>query len=356
MPHFAPAPLPSVESIRSRLREIFPEGLSDRNFLVRLAAARTVFAALYVNAIEGEDTWLSPVFVYRMSDTQAALQSDEERQNYTRAVLRGKYQPFSDRWMQDNSREAIRDETLAQGFAPKNALVRRADVITTSSTGRYALQREFARLFLVPEDEFRAAVETWRATHLSADQLARTVILAKRTHTRGTVFVDLPSGGSRALSAGLSSEIAKAVIELFAPKYLERPVVLWLSESRHHVIEQDDALLRSIGLTVTPEAMLPDLILADVASPLRLVFVEVVATDGPITEERKATILAQTDRAGLPRDRVLFVSAFAERNSAPLKRRLSALATGSFAWCMAEPGTLIWISDGQPMPLTSQRI
>ncbi len=41
--------------LRARLLVIFPEGTPARAFLVREASAKTIFAALYVGAIAGED-------------------------------------------------------------------------------------------------------------------------------------------------------------------------------------------------------------------------------------------------------------------------------------------------------------
>ena len=87
--------------------------------------------------------------------------------------------------------------------------------------------------------------------------------------------------------------ISKAVVEEFAPRFLEKPAVIWLSESRNKVVKQDDDLAKAIGLTIEPDRNLPDLICADLgpAQPL-LVFVEVVASDGPISEARRNALMA----------------------------------------------------------------
>lgn len=46
-------PLPAREVVHERLQRIFPEGLPDRNYLVRDLAGATVFTMLYVGAMEG---------------------------------------------------------------------------------------------------------------------------------------------------------------------------------------------------------------------------------------------------------------------------------------------------------------
>jgi hypothetical protein len=60
------------DSIHKRLCLIFPEGTPHRSYCTRELAASTVFAALYVGAVEGEEVFFGPKHVYRMTDKQAA--------------------------------------------------------------------------------------------------------------------------------------------------------------------------------------------------------------------------------------------------------------------------------------------
>lgn len=92
---------------------------------------------------------------------------------------------------------------------------------------------------------------------------------------------------------------------------------------------------------------LPDLILVELAlpSPL-LVFAEVVATDGAVTDRRQEAIYKLTDGAGFPRDQVAFLTAYQDRESAGFRKTGSALAWGSFAWFVSEPEQIIIMRDG----------
>jgi hypothetical protein len=92
------------------------------------------------------------------------------------------------------------------------------------------------------------------------------------------------------------------------------------------------------------------MVLADLREHTLLVFVEIVYSDGPITEVRKEELLKMTDSAGYERRNVAFVSAFEQRDSAPLKRRLSGVAVDTLIWCMAEPELLIWLGEKQELP------
>ena len=61
-------PLLPVPDIHARLQGIFPEGTSNRNYVTREIAAKTVFVMLYVGAVEGAGRWLRPNQVTRMTD------------------------------------------------------------------------------------------------------------------------------------------------------------------------------------------------------------------------------------------------------------------------------------------------
>ncbi|RJQ61790.1 MAG: hypothetical protein C4530_05735 [Desulfobacteraceae bacterium] len=106
-------------------------------------------------------------------------------------------------------------------------------------------------------------------------------------------------------------------------------------------------MARSIGLHIEAGRNLPDIILVDIGpkSPF-LVFVEVVATDGAITQSRKDALLHITDQAGFNPKQVAFVTAFSDRRGAAYRRLVSELAWGSFAWFVSEPDKIIILRHG----------
>ncbi len=140
------------------------------------------------------------------------------------------------------------------------------------------------------------------------------------------------------MEPGPSSIISKAVVEEFAPRFLKNPGVIWLSESRNQVVARDDQLAQAIGLTIQPDRNLPDIILVDLgpSEPL-VVFVEVVATAGPVSESRKEALMAIATDAGFNPNQVAFVTAYADRDDSAFKASVSELAWNSFAWFMSEP-------------------
>jgi hypothetical protein len=342
-------PLLDVAEAHRRLLQIFPEGTPQRNYCTREMAARTVFVMLYIGAVEDSGMWMAPKHVYRMGESQGALQSDEEREAYIRAVERPGSGAPPDRWFQDNTREPIRDETLRDGLVRIGAVVTRPGLPTTSSKGRYALQSAFASLFdpALQDEPLVTAITAWQERYLSAGALAR-VRLQQRSATaaQSRVLVTLPNGETRQMEAGPSSVITKAVVEVFAQRFLGNPAVLWISESGNKVIQRDDELAQALGLRIETDKLLPDTILVDLAprEPL-FVFVEAVASAGEITEARRAAFLELITGAGFDAGHVAFVTAFQDRNGAAFKRAVANLAWGSFAWCLSEPEHLI-VFDG----------
>ena len=344
-------PLLDVEQVRGRLLVIFPEGTTpERARCTGLAAARTIFVMLYVGAVEGGE-WLAPKYVYRMGNAQAVRTGDAARAAYLAAVKKPGTPEPPDRWYRENTRESIRDEALGRGLVPIGAVLVNPHVPTTSSKGRYVLRADLAALFdptLTP-DQFDEAAMIWRAKHLSRNALAMAKVLqVAAAGAEAKVPVTLPSGEGRVMAPGLSSIITKAVIEVFAPRFLSNPAVVWISESGKKVVEKHDTLLRSLGVAIHPEKLLPDLILADTGGELLFLFVEVVATDGPIYEERRAGLLRIITQAGFGPDQALFLTAFQSRGHPAFKKVVASLAWGSFAWCFSEPDHIIAFDGMRP--------
>ncbi|HLJ01046.1 MAG TPA: BsuBI/PstI family type II restriction endonuclease [Bradyrhizobium sp.] len=348
-------PLAQRDLIRERLHVIFPEGTPNRAASVRDIAVRTVFVMLYANAVEGSEVWLRPDQVTRMTDKQAAKTSDGDRAAWAKSSAAPSKAEIPGRWYAANTRESVRDDTIRNALIPNSAIVERPGLPTASPAGRYALRTDFAALFdpRLNGAVFGAAVTAWQAAHLTAGARMRIAVMRKGAATgRGRILVTFPNGETRLMAPGPSSDLSRNVIEVFAPRFLGTPAVIFLSESGDRVVARDDELARKVGINIPADKNLPDIILADLAPahPL-LVFVEVVATDGPISESRKAALLGLTDAAGFARENIAFLTAYLDRSAAQFKKTVNSLAWGSFAWFAAEPDHLVELIDGNKGPV-----
>lgn len=347
-------PLLPWKEIHTRLPEIFPEGSANREHSIWEIAAKTIFVMLYVGAVEGTGIWLRPDQVTRMTDTQAALTNDSDRVDWVSMSMKSsKGLNIPDRWYAVNTRESIRDDTIRYALLQNGAVIDRP-VATTSSAGRYALQAEFAELLSPELDDatFIAKAAAWREKHLNAGALARIAIVRKGAAAGGTYeLVTFPNGETRRMATGPSADISKAVIEVFAARFLQKPGVITLSESGNKVVARDDELAKAIGLTIPADKSLPDIVLVDLGPvhPL-LVFVEVVHTDGPVNDARKTALLQIAEGAGFAPQHVAFVTAFLDRASATFRKTVSSLAWGSYAWFASEPDSLM-VFSGKPLQI-----
>lgn len=343
--------LPPLDLIRQRLPRVFPEGIPHRNYYIREMAAKTLFVMFYVGAIRGSGVYLRPDQVRRMTDKQARKTGEKSRSDWRELSLSKLLSESPAQWYAVNTREPIRDETLRDAFMRTGAVIARDDLATTSSAPRYALDASFAALFSpsLTGAALEKTIGEWQAIHLSAGGLARIQIVSKGAAIGKTgLLVTFPNGETRKLTTGPSSFITKAVIEEFAARFLTDPAVIFLSESGNKVVSRDDELATSIGLNIPADRYLPDILLVDLApaDPL-LIFVEVVATDGPISPARKEAFLGLTRAARFPDSQVAFVNAYLDRTQSAFKKTVPDLPWQSFAWFAAEPDHIVFFKEGR---------
>lgn len=352
--------VPKLELILERLPMIFPEGTENRNYVIREMAAKTLYVMFYAGAVNGLDRWIRPSQVTDMGSIQAELTDEVSRNNWVATTLSSKKTRPIDAWYAANSREPIRDETIRSGFIPCNAIVERKGIPTTSSKPKYCLDRAFAALFdeNLNDDVLNAVINSWQDSHLNKAALTRIRLMRSGAAiAEDAVVVTFPNGEKRTLAPGPSSVIAKAVIEVFAPKFLKTPTVLWLSESGNKVVARDEGLAQALGLNIDASKALPDIILIDLGvesagTDMLVIFTEVVATDGPINRERKITLTKLALEAGFSEKNLAFLTAFMDRGGAPFKKAISELAWGSYAWFASEPENIIDLRDGKPVKLS----
>lgn len=344
--------LPDLELIEERLPLIFPEGTKNRQNHINITAAKTIFVLLYLGAVEGANFWLRPDQVTRMTDAQANLCDDASRLAWRVSSMAAipKDRPIQGRWYDVNSREGIRDDCLRYALCETGAVVIRPGLATTSSAGRYALEKDFSALFDpdLSDTDFEITVYNWALKHLSSSALMRKQ-LVQRAASKDLhgIPVTFPNNEIRMLAPGPSSNITKAVIESFSKNFLISPAVIWVSESANKEDRRDKELANSIGLNIEADKHLPDVILADIGpdEPL-IIFIEVVASDGPINDTKKEGLMDLIKKSTrLKESQAVFVTAYIDREDKAFKKTFANLAWQSFAWCMSEPDKIIGLHE-----------
>ncbi len=341
--------LPKIDEIQNILKEIFPREIDVNGYIIREIGAKTVFTMLYGFCVD-ENAWIRPATITCMNDEQAAIHDMTTRKQWL-ATSQGRYAPrdIPGRWYKPNTRESIRDETLRE-MVRLNAVIERPGLATTSPLPRYSLQGKFASLFN-PELQGAAladAIAEWQNEFLSATALAR-VALARRLVSSQSdgVLVHLPNGETRKLAAGPSSELAKAVVEQFTKYFMKEPAVLLMSESARKLLMKDDEICRAIGFSVDVTSVLPDLILADLGEehPI-IVFIECVASDGPVNDRRKQELNDMAKDANFKESDCAYVTVFRDRTEPVSRKLVPSVAWGTFIWYASEPDKIIYLREG----------
>lgn len=333
----------TLDQVSERLNVIFPTTFPDRAILVGDMATRMFFVLLYGGFIEGKSRYLRPSTVIRFSLDQAARTTDEDRMAWLATcqspghVIRGK------QWYADNSREPLRDDLIRNRAMPIGIIVKREGVPPTSPAPIYALSAPFARLFdlTLQGEELDQAVVAWQEKHLDPMTLKRMRLLAQGVKAKeGQVVVELPTTGKTLrLAPGDASSITKDVCEVLSQRLLVQPVVVHVSISDTKLFKELEGEAEAVDLKFNPNAELPDVVMVDIGHDHGMVvaFVEVVHSDGPITELRKQALLRIAEEAGIAAEHVRLITAFDDRNAPPFKKRVSELARGSMVWFRSEP-------------------
>jgi hypothetical protein len=348
-----PALLQSRGEYQKRLDQILPKKIIGTSHGANPSAAATVFVMMYVGAI-GNQHPVRPSTITWMSDSVAAVRTLANRLGYYQTAMKSEKAlnrhcaaqgiDRGELWYAKDSREPVRDNLYA--LRDNGALHVQGGVQTTAAHARYVLDPDFAALFdpALTGTALEQAIETWQASHLSTVGKARALRLHQQSKAQGQITVALPGGGTRVLQPGESSAILKGVIEQFAPARLVDPVVVFISQSGEPVNVVDNALLKSLGLPIEQQKLLPDCLLFDLdSSREELWLVEVVHSDGPVTEQRRALFIRWATQHGIKEEQCRFLTAFESRANSRARRALPQLARNSHAWFASEPdGLLTW--------------
>lgn len=342
----------NLTEVGRRLRLIFPESFPNRGLLVGAMAQRAVFVFLYGGFVEGSGRYLRPSHVYLFTDKQARMTAEQERNDWVRLSAKPGFRPAGKRWYAgDNSRETLRDDLIRNQLMRLGIVKKLSGIPGRSSKPTFFLSSSFAFLFSPNlRADLNSAIEEWRAHNLSQATLQQMALIAEGLRAKaGDYLVNLPDGTRIRLAAGPSSLLVRDLIERFAPAYLREPALIWLSEGDSNAVPIFERAAASIGLQFESRDILPDLILADLSSPPKLLFCEVVASDGPITEARREELMRMVRKSEISETTVQFLTAYESRSSLPFKKTFPVVDLNSFVWFRTEPTLLVQLSELLPI-------
>jgi len=231
-----------------------------------------------------------------------------------------------------NTRETIRRQSMHQ-FVDAGIAVYNPDEPSRPVNSPYAVyQIENAALVLLRSFGSSA----WKV-NLKGYLAERPTLSEKNAQHRAfeQVPVEIASGQSVKLSPGEHSELIKAVIESFAPRFVPGGMLVYAGDTGDKWGYFDKALLNKLGVEVDAHGKMPDAVLYFPAKNW-LLLVESVTSHGPMDAKRHRELahLFAKSTAGL-----VYVTAFPNRSV--MARYLGEIAWESEVWVADAPTHLI---------------
>ena len=258
------------------------------------------------------------------SDAAAPLMGITPIMDWARVNYRKKYAP--------NTRETIRRQTMHQFVDAGVAVYNPDDPSRPVNSPHAVYQIESEALSLLRSFgslDWKANLRTY---------LAKQPTLSEKNAKQRTlqqIPVEIAPGQKIKLSPGEHSELIKAVIESFAPRFVPGCVLVYVGDTGDKWGYFDKELLGSLGVAVDSHGKMPDAVLLYQAKNW-LLLVESVTSHGPMDAKRHRELaqLFADSKAGL-----VYVTAFPNRTV--MARYLGEIAWESEVWVADAPTHLI---------------
>ena len=231
-----------------------------------------------------------------------------------------------------NSRETFRRQTIHQMVSAGIALYNPDNPTRPVNSPKAVYQIEGPTLALLRS----FGTEVWNK-NLEKYRKTRKTLTARYSKARDMkkLPVKLATGDTIRLSPGDHSELIKAIIEEFAPRYVPDGLLIYAGDTGEKWGYFDKELLAKLGVVVDGHGKMPDVVLY---YPDRewLLLVESVTSHGPVDGKRHEELarLFARSKAGL-----VYVTAFQSRTV--MSRYLGEIAWETEVWCADAPTHLI---------------
>lgn len=231
-----------------------------------------------------------------------------------------------------NTREAFRRQTMHQFCYAGLAVANPDEPTRPVNSPKWCYQIEPSALELLRT----FGTPKWH-DNLAAYLAERETLVARYAKEReqNRVPVKIAPGKQITLSPGEHSELIRAIVEEFAPRFAPGSVLVYVGDTGDKWGYFDAALLADLGVEVDSHGKMPDVVLHYTAKNW-LLLVESVTNHGPVDGKRHAELakLFAGSTAGL-----VYVTAFPNR--AIMGRYLGEIAWETEVWVADAPSHLI---------------
>jgi BsuBI/PstI restriction endonuclease domain/BsuBI/PstI restriction endonuclease HTH domain len=231
-----------------------------------------------------------------------------------------------------NTRETFRRQTMHQFVEAGIALYNPDDPTRPVNSPKAVYQVSPPTLQLMKTQ----GTQEWQSSLAEYLKIRRTLAdqyaAARRLHQ---IPVTTAAGKALALTPGDHSQLIKAIIEDFAPRFAPGSALVYAGDTGSKAGYFDEGLLAKLGVVLDRHGKLPDVVLHYVERNWVLL-IESVTSHGPVDGKRHGELsnLFATCSAGL-----VYVTAFPNRQI--MGRYLPEIAWETEVWCADAPSHLI---------------
>ncbi|MFZ0889559.1 MAG: BsuBI/PstI family type II restriction endonuclease [Candidatus Binataceae bacterium] len=298
----------------------------------RIAEAQAILKALGLpQAQRNQISALTLLALCGIGVNDPWTQARREGRTVTKGVMDFIRQEYGVRYA-PNTRETVRRQVLHQfvlgGLAEYNPF--EPELPTNSPRAHYAISESaLGAITFFGTDQWEAGV----AGFLS--QRTALIEMFERRRSRRLIPVRFPDGKLVKLSPGRHNRLQKAIVEQFAPQFLEDPKLLYLGDTARKNLYIHAEALKALHFPITEHDKLPDVVMYD--EKRKWIFlVEAVTSHGPMSHKRVLELeqMLPDCSTGL-----IYVSAFSEMGE--FRRRTSEIAWDTEVWIAELPDHLI---------------
>jgi hypothetical protein len=231
-----------------------------------------------------------------------------------------------------NSRETFRRQTMHQFMAAGIAFYNPDDPTRPVNSPKAVYQIEPDTLVLLRT----FATAAWNKNLAAYLKTRQTLAVQYAKHREMQKLpVTLATGETIRLSPGKHSELIKAIIEEFAPRFVPGAVLVYAGDTGDKWGYFNKELLAKLGVAVDGHGKMPDVVIFYPEHEW-LLLVESVTSHGPVNGKRHRELeaLFAASTAGL-----VYVTAFPSRSV--MTRYLCEIAWETEVWCSDAPSHLI---------------
>jgi len=231
-----------------------------------------------------------------------------------------------------NTRETVRRQTVHQFIAAGIALPNPDDPTRSVNSPHTVYQIAPDVLALLRSYGTRS----WR-TGLAAYLGTRETLAAQYARERQQTRIPVRTGAGKALtlSPGGHSELIRAIVEDFGPRFVPGGILVYVGDTGAKWAHFDEPLLTKLGVEIDSHGKMPDVVLYD-GERNWLVLVEAVTSHGPVDGKRHAELERLFDGAEAG---AVYVTAFPSR--AAMAKYVGAIAWETDVWVADAPSHLI---------------